>query len=221
MKCVVLAHSGIVTQPILARCEEPLLRFLAFYKHNGLRSVLPVKAWASERATLLFGLLAKDKCRTPPQVYLDSLFPDHFFLVFRAFERLFLLLSAAQTVPKPFVLDVVGGDLEAPQAFPLILFILEPEESIAMIGLHIHDQTLTKWVVSANASSEWTNRIMAQIFLSFHVCGPLGAQYLAVSTSSRAFSGHVMIQRFPHALELGSRRTIVTQGFENHRISVN
>ena len=91
-----------------------------------------MKAWASERATLFLGLLAKDKRRTPPQVYLDSLFPNHFFLVFRAFERLFLVLSAAQTVPKPFVLDVVGGDLETPQAFPLILFILEPEESIAM-----------------------------------------------------------------------------------------
>ena len=135
MKCVVLARSGIATQRVLAHCESFLLRFLTLDKHNGLRSVLPLKAWVFGIATIFFGLLAKDKCRTPPQIYLDSLFPDHFFLVFRAFERLFLGLSAAQTVPKFFVLDVVVGDLEGPQAFPFIVFVLEPEKSIAMTGV--------------------------------------------------------------------------------------
>lgn len=33
--------------------------------------------------------------------------------------------------------------------------------------------------------------MMAQMFSSSHVRGPSGAQYLAASTTSRAFSGHV------------------------------
>ena len=51
---------------------------------------------------------------------------------FRAFEGLVLELSAGQIVPKPFVLDVFMGDLEGPQAFPFIAFVLKPEESIAV-----------------------------------------------------------------------------------------
>lgn len=67
---------------------------------------------------------------------------------------------------------------------------------------------------------------MAQIFSSFHVCGPSGAQYLAASTSSRAFSGHVDGSEI--STRVGAwmffavpRPTIVTQGSETHRISVN
>ena len=69
---------------------------------------------------MFFGLPAEDKCRTPPQIYLNSLFPDHVVLlsrnymvvgraiswllyVFRAFEGLVLGLSAGQTAPKFFV----------------------------------------------------------------------------------------------------------------------
>ena len=129
---MVLARSKIATQHVLAHCESFLLRFLAFYKHNRLRSILLLKAWAFGQATIFFGLLAEDQCRTPPQIYLDSLFPDHSFLVFRALEGLARGFSAVQTVPKLFVLNVVVGDLEVPQAFPFILFVLEPEESISM-----------------------------------------------------------------------------------------
>lgn len=52
--------------------------------------------------------------------------------MFLALEGLVLGFSAGQIVPKFFVLDVVVGDLEGPQAFPFIVFVLEPEESIAM-----------------------------------------------------------------------------------------
>ena len=51
---------------------------------------------------------------------------------FRDFEGLVLGLSAGQIVPKIFVFDVVVGDLEGPQAFPFIAFVLEPKESIAV-----------------------------------------------------------------------------------------
>ena len=52
--------------------------------------------------------------------------------VFLGLRGLVLGLSAGQIVPKFFVLDVVVGDLEGPQAFPFIVFVLEPEESIAV-----------------------------------------------------------------------------------------
>ena len=67
---------------------------------------------------------------------------------------------------------------------------------------------------------------MAQISSSFHVCGPPGAQYLAVTTSSRAFSGHV--DGSDTSTGVGAwilvalvRPSIVTQGSETHWICVN
>ena len=67
---------------------------------------------------------------------------------------------------------------------------------------------------------------MAQTFSSFHVCGPSGAQYLAASTSSRAFSGHVdgseiSTRAGAWMLFAVPRRTMVNQGPETHRISLN
>ena len=67
---------------------------------------------------------------------------------------------------------------------------------------------------------------MAHIFSSFHVCGPSGAQYLAASTSSRAFSGHVdgskMFTRVGARIFFAiPRPTIVTQKSGTHQISVN
>lgn len=66
---------------------------------------------------------------------------------------------------------------------------------------------------------------MAQIFLSFHVRGPSGAQYLAASTTLRAFSGHVDGSEIFTGFEAWMMLAvpgpdIVTQGFEINWISV-
>ena len=61
---------------------------------------------------------------------------------------------------------------------------------------------------------------MAQIVSSIHARGPSGAQYLAASTTSRAFSGHVDgseiftgVGAWPLLAEFGP--DIVIQGFRN------